>query len=335
MATANAPARTQPKKTPSLVDPENGGIQITNAEQMFTVASNFANSDMVPKDYRGKPGNIMVAWQKGYELGLKPMQALDGIAVINGRATLWGETTTAIILASGLLIAHKSWHTGSIKEGNLTAHYKVHRKGMAEANEYTFSMEDAQMAGLWGKGTYSQYPKDMLMWKAKARAYRTDFADCLKGTMVREDMEGGLRRRVDNTAVDPIAERTPPVDSDPLLDEFDQQDERQGDVQTVSDEPVQAEFVDAEYEEQRDDNDGVDDAAWEDDQASEPEPEPQPITWIAAVDALKAKTDCDTDTAEQIIADAVAKKWKKDVNDLTLKQIELLITAIEEGKITA
>jgi hypothetical protein len=298
------------------VNPDAGGIQIENAAQMFDVAKNFAASDMVPKDYRGKPGNIMVAWQKGYELGLKPMQALDGIAVINGRSTLWGETTTAIVLASGLLQGHKAWHTGSIKEGNLTAHYRVHRKGHAEANDYTFSMEDAKAAGLWGKGTYSQYPKDMLMWKAKARAYRTDFADCLKGTMVREDMEGGLRKKVDSTAT-PIEERTPPVESDPLLDELEQD----------NDEPV----IDAEYEDTGDE--------WGDEHPDhpepDPEPEPEPLTWIAAVDALKATAGCDTDTAEQVVADAVQSKWKKDVTELTVKQIETVIKGIQDGKIVA
>lgn len=318
---SNAPAVSKPKKEPALVDPEHGGIQITNAEQMYAVAANFAQSDMVPKDYRGKPGNIMVAWQKGYELGLKPMQALDGIAVINGRATLWGETTTAIILASGLLIAHKSWHTGSIKEGNLTAHYKVHRKGMAEANEYTFSMEDAQTAGLWGKGTYNQYPKDMLMSKAKARAYRTDFADCLKGTMVREDMEGGLRKTVSNTA-DPIAERTPPVESDPLLDEFDDQDAQ-----------AEHEVIEAEYE----DADGNDWSDQKSETEAQPEPEPktQPLTWIDAVNTLRALSGCDTDTAEQVVSDAIDKKWGKFPSELTVKQIELVIKGIEDGKIAA
>lgn len=224
-------------KTPTVVDAEHGGLQLTDAAQMYAVAKHFASSDLVPKDYRGKPDNIMVAWQKGFELGLKPMQALDGIAVINGRATLWGETTTAVVLASGLLTAHKSWFTGSVKEGNLTAHYQVTRKGM-EPNEYTFSMEDAKTAGLWGKGTYNSYPKDMLMWKAKARAYRTDFADCLKGTMVREDMHPGDlpgRRVVDNTH-NALEHRTPPVTPDPILDELEAEETPATDHEQAEDE---------------------------------------------------------------------------------------------------
>ena len=42
----------------------------------------MSKSDIVPKAYQDKPGNIMVAIQMGGELGLTPMRALRSIAVI-------------------------------------------------------------------------------------------------------------------------------------------------------------------------------------------------------------------------------------------------------------
>jgi hypothetical protein len=39
----------------------------------------------VSKDYGGQPEDIMVALQLGSEVGLRPMEALQNIAVINGR----------------------------------------------------------------------------------------------------------------------------------------------------------------------------------------------------------------------------------------------------------
>jgi hypothetical protein len=57
----------------------------------FAEAVQFANmiakSTLVPQEYRGKPENIFLALQLGAEIGLSPLQAVQNIAVINGRPT--------------------------------------------------------------------------------------------------------------------------------------------------------------------------------------------------------------------------------------------------------
>jgi len=45
----------------------------------------ISESDLAPKDFKGKPGNVLIAIQYGVEIGLKPMQAIQNISVINGR----------------------------------------------------------------------------------------------------------------------------------------------------------------------------------------------------------------------------------------------------------
>ena len=42
-------------------------------EQALTFSNYLADSDMVPKDFKGKPGNCLVAIQWGMEIGLKPL----------------------------------------------------------------------------------------------------------------------------------------------------------------------------------------------------------------------------------------------------------------------
>ncbi|NVO08257.1 MAG: hypothetical protein HXX19_20995, partial [Rhodoferax sp.] len=59
--------------------------------EMMEMSDRLADSSMVPKDYVGKPGNCLVAIQWGMEIGLKPLQAMQNIAVINGRPSLWGD----------------------------------------------------------------------------------------------------------------------------------------------------------------------------------------------------------------------------------------------------
>ncbi|HEY9535903.1 MAG TPA: hypothetical protein VIQ77_15305, partial [Mucilaginibacter sp.] len=50
-------------------------FEITTFEQAERYAKMIAESDFAPKDYKGKPGNVMIAMQMGHELGLKPNQA--------------------------------------------------------------------------------------------------------------------------------------------------------------------------------------------------------------------------------------------------------------------
>ena len=67
-----------------------------NLDEALKFADYLANSDIVPKDFQRKPANILVAVQWGMELGLQPMQAMQSIAVINGRPSLWGDAVIAL-----------------------------------------------------------------------------------------------------------------------------------------------------------------------------------------------------------------------------------------------
>ena len=136
----------------------------------------------MPSGYKGKPGNILVAIQKGLEVGLSPMAAVETIAVINGRASLWGDGMLALVQA------HPAYE--AIDEGQSTEKEgvcRVKRKGEAWY-EQRFSLEDAKRAGLLGKaGPWTQYTKRMLQLRARGFALRDKFADALKGMIAAEE----------------------------------------------------------------------------------------------------------------------------------------------------
>ena len=116
----------------------------------------------MPKDYRGKPGNCLIAMQWGSELGLKPLQALQNIASINGRPALWGDAVIALVRASPLCEFVIETDDGQ------TATCRVKRRGEPEQSR-TFGMDDARTAGLLGKqGPWTQYPKRMRQMRARA-----------------------------------------------------------------------------------------------------------------------------------------------------------------------
>ncbi|WP_423459936.1 hypothetical protein [Ottowia sp. VDI28] len=154
-------------------------------EQALTFANYMADSDMVPKDFKGKPGNCLIAMQWGMEVGLKPLQALQGIAVINGRPSIWGDALLALVLSSPVCKDVEEFYEGQ-GEG-FTAVCIAKRHGRAD-KVGRFSVKDAQGAGLIGKqGPWSQYRDRMLKQRARAFALRDQFADVIKGLAVAEE----------------------------------------------------------------------------------------------------------------------------------------------------
>lgn len=151
-------------------------------DQALTLSQYLADSDMVPKDFKGKPGNCLIAIQWGAEIGLKPLQALQNLAIINGRPALWGDAVIALVRSSSACEYVIETQTAT------EATCKVKRRGELEQSR-TFSMADAKSAGLAGKqGPWTQYPKRMMQMRARAFALRDVFPDVLRGLPVAEEI---------------------------------------------------------------------------------------------------------------------------------------------------
>jgi ribosomal protein L37AE/L43A len=186
--------------TEALAKRENaGGLArpASFAPQTFSEAMEFAKlvavSDLAPKDYKDKPGNVLIAMQMGAELGLSPISALQNIAVINGRGALYGDAMLAVVQSHPAYEWHKEWIEG---EGDSrVAYFQIKRKGQ-DAHTASFSVANAKAAKLWMKkgGTngdkdtpWVTYPERMLLWRARGFGLRDKFADALKGIISAEE----------------------------------------------------------------------------------------------------------------------------------------------------
>jgi hypothetical protein len=150
----------------------------------------LAASDFVPKELKGNPGNVLVAMQYGAELGLKPLQACQNIAVINGRPCIYGDAMLAVVMGSGAVEDMKETFEAGKTDDDYAAVCWVKRKDRTEPIVARFSVKDAKRASLWGKaGPWTQYPQRMLQMRARSFALRNGFADILRGMIAREEAE--------------------------------------------------------------------------------------------------------------------------------------------------
>lgn len=179
-------ATTDKPNAQSLTVGKAFSLSPTTLAEAMKLAELIANSDLAPKDFKGKAGNCLIAMQMGMEVGLAPMQAIQNIAVINGRPTLWGDAALALVQASGVCeYVHESWD-----EKTQTWTCRGKRRDAKEEGVYTFSLADAEKAGLTKKeGTWQSYRKRMIQMRARAFCLRDNFADVLKGLAIREEVE--------------------------------------------------------------------------------------------------------------------------------------------------
>jgi hypothetical protein len=162
-----------------------GGLVPANLEEAVRVAQLLARSALIPKDMRGKPEDVLAALMLGADVGLAPMQALQSIAVINGRPSMWGDGMLAVVMAHPAFEDIAETFDPAADGG--TAICQVWRRGRRQPTLATFSHQDAQKAGLLSKDTYKSYERRMLKMRARSWALRDAFPDALRGIVAAEE----------------------------------------------------------------------------------------------------------------------------------------------------
>lgn len=166
-------------KTPIAVG--NRGFALTTFDEVWRFANILSKTEMAPKPYRGKADDAFIAIQFGMELGLSPMQAVQNIAPINGKPSIYGPLGLALVEASGLLTDKQGTYEGTPYEDGYKYVFMTQRGGRTP-HVTEFSVADAKKAGLWNKeGPWRTYPKAMLMWRAVWPNLNFNFPDVLRG----------------------------------------------------------------------------------------------------------------------------------------------------------
>jgi len=182
----------------AIVPIKDGALAPADMEGLWRLATVMTKSGMFPS-YTNQPEKMFVAIQMGMEVGLTITQAPQNIAVVNGKPSIYGDATTALVRPYAeneeeyFLLEEKKYEHYNGPEDlsewprELTAVCIIKRKGGSIYKGF-FSVADAIRMGKWNKKTergnesvWQKHPKDMLMWRARHKAYQKGFSDILKG----------------------------------------------------------------------------------------------------------------------------------------------------------
>ncbi len=159
--------------------PVNVSRPIQSLDEAYRLAANLAQAGLMPRDLRGKPPDVLAILLYGQDLGLSPMQSVQGIYVVEGRPSLSAQLWLALIRRAG--------HKVSVLEHTAeTCTVHIVRGDTGEEHKATFTIGEAITANrvamkdgkLWARSEkgkplpWELYPKAMLLARAVSACCR-------------------------------------------------------------------------------------------------------------------------------------------------------------------
>lgn len=133
----------------------------------------LAQSTIIPAAYRRKNADIVAAGLAGRAYGWDVMTSLRQFHVIEGTASLRPESMLGLVRQAGHSVTVEVRPDGAVAHGT--------RADTGDEHSASFTMADAEAAGLAKKKNWLQYQDAMLTWRVVAKLCRVLFPDVVLG----------------------------------------------------------------------------------------------------------------------------------------------------------
>lgn len=171
--------------------------------EMLAFADTLVKTGFLPVAIK-TPAQAVAVILTGRELGLGPMQALRSINIIQGKPALSAELMLALFKSRG---GKAVWRESTATKAVL---WLRHPNG--DEHTETFTIDDAQRAGLLGKQNWKIYPKAMLRARCASAGLRAVAPDVSAGIYDPDELGADIPPvEVELREVKPEAPPAPPT----------------------------------------------------------------------------------------------------------------------------
>lgn len=150
------------------------------------MAESFFKSGLLPRSIKTPQAAALII-QAGRERNLPPTFALAHIHVIEGT-----PTTDAQVIGALIYREHGDNALIPVESTAQVATYRYKRRGWPQAQEFSYSIEDAKRAGLLGKDNWQKNPGAMLRARCVSAIGRLAFQDVVGGLYTGEEIAPDL-----------------------------------------------------------------------------------------------------------------------------------------------
>lgn len=185
-------------RRPEAADPL-ARFQPANLQEAMEVAKMLAQSVIIPRHLIGKPGDVLATIIAGAELGLKVMQALRAIYMVNGKVGFYADFLQAKCQEHPKC---RRFEFVPEKSDATRATFIAEREGQ-EPKEYEYNIAMAQRGGLTKNDTYRAHPEAMLRARCVSALAKIVFPEVTFGLYSKDEMHEIEERAVDRGEAQP------------------------------------------------------------------------------------------------------------------------------------
>jgi len=204
-------------------------------EQKLVYCKQLAPADLLPKSYRDKPGNVLLAVEFGESLGLAPVQAIQQLHVIEGQPTCKPSLMVSLVRRAGhtfrIAVVYDEKDKAKTNPIAIAQIWRSDDPKFEYRSEWTLAR--AATAGLSKRDMWLKYPQAMLKARATSEVCRDACPEALCGVLYTPE-ELGAEVVTEDGDVVTVGRATKMKDIKP------------DSVTVVHAEPVKAEVVEAE-----------------------------------------------------------------------------------------
>jgi hypothetical protein len=206
MTENNLPAKAAPRAPVALSRP------MTGLDEAWRMAQALSQSSLLPDELRNKAADVLTMILYGQDLGLSPMQSIQGIYVVKGKPQLSAQTWIALTRRAGHALSVLR-HTAE------TCTVEIIRGDTGEKHAETFTIEDAKTARLFSSdGMYAKYPKRMLLARAVSNCCRFICPEIALGFIAEGELEEPEGASPDAALAHAVDARTEPETAEDVHD---------------------------------------------------------------------------------------------------------------------
>lgn len=216
-----------PSKVPMLAGKPLAAINPTTFDEVTRLAKVAVMAGLAAskeEDEQKAIAKATMAILHGLEVGIPAVQAVQNIAIVNGKPMIYGDLLTAVLWSKGFKV--KKWITG---EGDARVGNAQIIRPDGTIIDKSFSVAQAKKARLWDtrekvtrNGKNGQYTIDndspwyrfderMLEWRAFGFACKDGASDATRGMLVYEEASPDANRMVDVTPQASAIEELPDI----------------------------------------------------------------------------------------------------------------------------
>ncbi|MEM9924837.1 MAG: hypothetical protein AAF915_13965 [Cyanobacteria bacterium P01_D01_bin.50] len=184
----------------------NGSLQIKSMDDLSRLSVMLAKSGYFTDSKEAAQCGVKVL--AGLEMGFGATAAMSGIHIIKGKPTIGANLMAAAVKRSGK-------YNYRVKEHSNTICTILFFENGVEIGESSFTLEDAQKAGVGGNDNWRKYPRNMLFSRALSNGVRWFCPDVLIGVAAYTPEEMGANVDEDGDVVN-VSFTTPRIEEKPV-----------------------------------------------------------------------------------------------------------------------